>query len=241
MDLETVGCLNVIMFVLEEEEPVASVVCLLEREHTNIHHPSSKTHQYLPYSYRISTPTIHLFRPAQHLCWIQKIRKNPNQNSERRIRVDPPIVHHTNEEQTVGFVVEGFVVDGIQQNPPAERTVGLAPILHATLCPDDKVAAVPPHTLILGTYPSLTSLAEQQYYGHPMNAFWWIAGDCLGFRRASGLSPSTVNGTNVPVYRTSRLRRPRDSILRKATRINDPSWVLFIGYCRELRTTTIGE
>ena len=24
-----------------------------------------------------------------------------------------------------------------------------------------------------------------------MNAFWWIAGDCLGFRRDSGISPST--------------------------------------------------
>jgi hypothetical protein len=44
---------------------------------------------------------------------------------------------------------------------------------------------VPVHTLILGTHPSVKSLEEQEYYGHAMNAFWWIAGDCLGFRRAA--------------------------------------------------------
>ncbi|CAJ1966506.1 unnamed protein product [Cylindrotheca closterium] len=47
---------------------------------------------------------------------------------------------------------------------------------------------IPPvHTLLLGTHPSVQSLKENRYYGHPMNAFWWIAGDCLGFRRAEGL------------------------------------------------------
>jgi len=48
-----------------------------------------------------------------------------------------------------------------------------------------------PHTLILGTHPSIKSLQEQQYYGHPVNAFWWIAGDCLGFRRDTGVSKSS--------------------------------------------------
>jgi hypoxanthine-DNA glycosylase len=55
----------------------------------------------------------------------------------------------------------------------------------------DDVETVLVHTLILGTHPSIKSLEEQQYFGHPMNAFWWIAGDCLGFRRASCVSPST--------------------------------------------------
>nr|CRL77231.1 G:T/U mismatch-specific DNA glycosylase [Mycolicibacterium malmesburyense] len=38
-----------------------------------------------------------------------------------------------------------------------------------------------PHTLILGNMPSVMSLAAQQYYGNPRNAFWRIAGDIFGF------------------------------------------------------------
>jgi double-stranded uracil-DNA glycosylase len=56
---------------------------------------------------------------------------------------------------------------------------------------DDTIKNVPVHTLILGTHPSIKSLEEQQYFGHEQNAFWWIAGDCLGFRRRTGISPLT--------------------------------------------------
>jgi hypoxanthine-DNA glycosylase len=46
--------------------------------------------------------------------------------------------------------------------------------------------ATPIHTLILGTHPAKKSLSENRYFAHPSNAFWWIAGDCLGFRRDRG-------------------------------------------------------
>lgn len=38
-----------------------------------------------------------------------------------------------------------------------------------------------PKVLILGTMPSVKSLTEQQYYGHPRNAFWWIMAQICGF------------------------------------------------------------
>jgi hypothetical protein len=46
-----------------------------------------------------------------------------------------------------------------------------------------------PDTLlpVLGTNPSVATLSATPYYGHhPTNAFWWIVGNCLGFRRAAG-------------------------------------------------------
>jgi G:T/U-mismatch repair DNA glycosylase len=65
------------------------------------------------------------------------------------------------------------------------------------------------HTLILGTHPSITSLEENRYFGHPMNAFWWIAGDCLGFRRNDGLSVVT----GQPFKFTSELRYGQDRVI----------------------------
>jgi|MDSW01.2.fsa_nt_gb hypoxanthine-DNA glycosylase len=74
------------------------------------------------------------------------------------------------------------------QKDAITRTQSFKPLWHGTLHSRTNVKV---HTLILGTHPSVTSLGKGQYYAHPMNAFWWIAGDCLGFRRASGISPSS--------------------------------------------------
>ena len=38
-----------------------------------------------------------------------------------------------------------------------------------------------PHVLILGTAPSVKSVENLQYYGHPQNAFWWILSQLYSF------------------------------------------------------------
>ena len=38
-----------------------------------------------------------------------------------------------------------------------------------------------PKVLILGSMPSVKSLEQQQYYGNPQNAFWWIMSELFGF------------------------------------------------------------
>jgi hypoxanthine-DNA glycosylase len=54
------------------------------------------------------------------------------------------------------------------------RVSGLPPIVGGS-----------PAVLILGNAPSVLSLAEQQYYGNPQNAFWRITGRLFGFDPAA--------------------------------------------------------
>ncbi|KAL3797635.1 hypothetical protein HJC23_013467 [Cyclotella cryptica] len=68
----------------------------------------------------------------------------------------------------------------------------------------------PVHTLILGTHPSIASLSKNQFFGHPQNAFWYLVGDALQFRRCDAVSPST----NKPyVYFYDHLRYGMDKII----------------------------
>jgi G:T/U-mismatch repair DNA glycosylase len=56
---------------------------------------------------------------------------------------------------------------------------------------------VDPHTLILGTQPSVRSLNNGWYFGSDANAFWHIVGDALGFRRGFHCN-TRPNGDVVP-------------------------------------------
>lgn len=55
----------------------------------------------------------------------------------------------------------------------ASLIYGLPPILGAQ-----------PSLLILGSMPSVKSIAMQQYYAHPQNTFWRIMAQLLGFKLA---------------------------------------------------------
>jgi TDG/mug DNA glycosylase family protein len=48
------------------------------------------------------------------------------------------------------------------------------------VCSFPPIAAAGARVLILGTAPSIASLAKQQYYGHPQNKFWPIMGRLFG-------------------------------------------------------------
>jgi hypoxanthine-DNA glycosylase len=56
--------------------------------------------------------------------------------------------------------------------------------------------------LILGNMPGVVSLAVQQYYGNPRNAFWRITGELFGFDAAApyGERVTALPGHRVAVW-----------------------------------------
>lgn len=68
--------------------------------------------------------------------------------------------------------------------------------------------------LILGNMPSAMSLAAQQYYAHPRNAFWRIMGELFGFDAAAPYPERTaaVRAHNIAVWDVLRACRRAGSL-----------------------------
>ncbi|KAL3759144.1 hypothetical protein ACHAWU_008596 [Discostella pseudostelligera] len=92
----------------------------------------------------------------------------------------------------------------------AAATAASSTIAHANNASTSNTSFPPVHTLILGTHPSTTSLEQNEMFAHPQNAFWYIAGDVLGFRRS--LAVSTATGKPYASFH-SHLRYDEDEII----------------------------
>ena len=93
------------------------------------------------------------------------------------------------------------------KKPKVERTQSFQPVWHGSMVEKSGDSEVV-HTLVLGTHPSIASLSKCEMFGHTQNAFWWIAGDCLGFRRQLGL-----NAEGKPYKLTKYLRYDESHVL----------------------------
>jgi len=65
-------------------------------------------------------------------------------------------------------------------SPTATRRAASPPLREA-LCGFPPIVGDAPTLLILGSFPSVASLAANAYYAHPRNAFWPIMGALFGF------------------------------------------------------------
>lgn len=91
------------------------------------------------------------------------------------------------------------------------------------------------HTLILGNMLSVMSVASQQYYGNPRNAFWRITGELFGFaaddpydERSAAL---VANGIAVwDVLKSCRRKGSLDSAVEPDSMVGNDFGGLFVAH-----------
>ncbi len=116
-----------------------------------------------------------------------------------------------------------------QKRPPTALLTGFPPIASA----DARV-------LVLGSMPSVASLAKRQYYGHPQNAFWRIMGSLFdaGPNRTYDERCQVLNRHGVAVWDVLHACRREgsldSSIHRDSETPND--FVRFFRRHRQIRT-----
>ncbi|MCK6425921.1 MAG: DNA-deoxyinosine glycosylase [Burkholderiaceae bacterium] len=99
--------------------------------------------------------------------------------------------------------------------PPSDKLTGLAPVLG----PQTRL-------IVLGSFPSVASLAAQQYYAHPRNQFWPLLGALWGVDLAARpyaerLAQVRARGLGIwDVYARCRRAGSLDSAI-EAAELND--------------------
>src|SRR6188472_3368122 len=104
-----------------------------------------------------------------------------------------------------------------------------APLLHGL----PAIAGEGAHTLILGNMLSVMSVASQQYYGNPRNAFWRITGELYGFAAGDPYDDRTAalvaNGVAVwDVLKSCRRAGSLDSAVEPDTMVPNDFGDLFL-------------
>lgn len=91
----------------------------------------------------------------------------------------------------------------------------------------EPILGVSPKILILGSMPSVKSLAVGQYYANPQNSFWWVMGELYQFADSLAYHEKTneltMQGIAVwDVLRECQRRGSADSnIVRSSEQLND--------------------
>ena len=101
----------------------------------------------------------------------------------KRLKASPPKVERTQSFEPAWW---GNVLVNRTQSTLVSKSSSQQELTTPT-----KTNYPPIHTLIVGTHPSIVSLSSNQFYGHPLNAFWYLVGDSMGFRRCPAISPTT--------------------------------------------------
>jgi len=184
-----------------------SVKCFVDRPIHSLTVPNRKTSLLNNEHCRFSSSPYFLSSEDNAVeSHIERMKTSPYFLSSEGNGSEPQIKRKQNKTEVLKNTDES-------RNLDEKRTSSFEPLWAGTHEPTTNVKV---HTLILGTHPSITSLSKSQYFGHTMNVFWWIVGDCLGFRRSSGISEKS----GKPYHFERHLRYGKDKIISYDEQVN---------------------